>query len=59
MSHTVPDQHVELVLVVLDSEDHGHGLTNFDDSRHFRGPWSLSNLESSGRLQIVSLFSFH
>lgn len=32
MSHAVTDEHVEFLVVVLDGQDHGHGLTDFDES---------------------------
>ena len=44
VSHTVPHHHVELVLVVLHAEHHGHGLTYLDYSADFTGIWSLANL---------------
>ena len=40
----VADQHVELVLVVLDSQDHGHRLADLDDAAHFRGPRTFAHL---------------
>ena len=36
--------HVKLVLVILDPEDHGHGLTDLDDSGHLAGVGALANL---------------
>jgi hypothetical protein len=46
MGHAVPDEHVELVVIVLDGENHCHRLTDLDESRNFRGPRSLSNLNA-------------
>ena len=45
VSHAVTDQHVELLIVVLDGQDHGHGLTDLHKARNFRGPWTFSDLE--------------
>ena len=38
------DHHVELVLVVLDAQDHGHRLADLDDARHLAGVRSFANL---------------
>ena len=54
MSHTVPHQHVKLVLIILDAHDHGHGLTNLDYTRHLTGPGTLANLDLHPTLEIVS-----
>lgn len=37
---TVPDKHVEFVLLVLDGQNHGHSLADLDDSGHFASPRS-------------------
>ena len=44
VSHAVPHHHVELVLVVLHTQHHGHGLAYLDYSADFTGIWSLANL---------------
>jgi hypothetical protein len=44
MSHAVAHQHVELVLVVLDGQHHGHRLADLDDAADFRGPRTFADL---------------
>ena len=45
MSHTVSDHHVELVFIILDTEDHGHGLTDLHNTAHLTGIRALANLD--------------
>ena len=47
MSNTIADHHVELVLVVLNTEDHGHGLADLDNTAHLAGVRSLANLQNN------------
>ena len=47
MGDTVPHHHVELVLIVLHAQHHGHGLTNLDYTADFTGVGSLANLHGS------------
>lgn len=49
VSETVSNHHVELVVVVFNGEDHGHGLADFDKAGHFGGPGSFSNLREEGK----------
>ena len=54
MSHTVPDNHVKLVLLILDTQNHGHGLANLDNATHFTGPRTFSRLDLHPALEIVA-----
>jgi len=54
VSHAVSNHHVKLLLIILDSEHHGHGLSNLDEATHFGGPWSLSDLDLHPASHIVS-----
>ena len=54
MGHAVAHQHVELLLVVLDSQDHGHGLSDLDKAGHLTGPGSLSDLDLHPAADVVS-----
>ena len=45
VSHAVTDQHVKLLIIVLDGQDHGHGLTDLHKARNFRGPWTFADLK--------------
>ena len=54
MSHAVSDQHVELLLVVLDSQHHRHGLPDLDKAGHLTGPGSLSDLDLHPAANVVS-----
>lgn len=54
MSDTIPHQHVELVLVVFDSQYHRHGLTDLDDAGHLAGPRTLADLYLHPTLQVVA-----
>lgn len=42
---TVPHQHVELVLLVLDRQHHGHGLADLYDSCHLASPRACVRFE--------------
>ena len=53
MRHAVADQHVELLLVVLDGEHHGHGLADLDEAGHLAGPGSLADLDLHPAANIV------
>jgi hypothetical protein len=54
VSNTVPDQHIEFVLVVLDGQHHGHSLSDLYDARNFRSPWTLAYLNLHPALKVVS-----
>lgn len=54
VSNAVTDQHIELVLVVLDGQHHSHGLTDFHDTRNFRSPRTLTDLNLHPALEIVT-----
>ncbi len=54
MRDAVPDHHVELVLVVLDAEHHGHGLADLDDARHLRGVRALPDLDLHPAAEVVA-----
>ena len=54
VSHAVSDQHVELLLVILDSQHHGHGLSDLDKAGHLTGPGTLSNLDLHPAAHVVS-----
>ena len=54
MSHTVPDNHVKLILLILDTQNHGHGLANLDNATHFTGPGTFSRLDLHPALEIVT-----
>ena len=43
--HSFTHHHVELVLVILHPEHHGHGLANLDNAAHFTGIGALTNLQ--------------
>ena len=45
MSNTIADQHIKLVLLVLDTQHHGHGLTDLHDAAHLAGPGAFANLK--------------
>ncbi len=49
----VPDDHVELVLLVLDAEHHGHRLTDLDDPAHLARPGSFAGLDLHPALEVV------
>ena len=42
--HSVTHHHVKLILVILHTEHHGHGLSNLDDAAHLTGIGALTNL---------------
>lgn len=44
VSHAVAHKHVKLGVVVLNSQHHGHGLSDFHQPGYFGSPRSLSNL---------------
>jgi len=52
--HAVAHQHIELALVVLDGQHHGHRLSYLHNARHFRGPGSLADLDLHPALQVVA-----
>jgi hypothetical protein len=54
VGHAIPDQHVELVLVVLDGQYHRHCLPDLDDARHLGGPGSLPDLDLHPALEVVA-----
>lgn len=54
VSHAVSDQHVELLLVVLDSQDHRHGLSDLDQAGHLAGPGTLADLDLHPAAHVVS-----
>ena len=54
VSDAVPHQHVKLVLVILDSQDHRHRLPYLHYTGHFAGPWPFTNLNLHPALQIVA-----
>ena len=54
MGHAVAHQHVELLLVVLDGQHHGHCLADLDEAGHLAGPGSLSDLDLHPAADIVS-----
>ena len=54
MSHAVADQHVELLLVVLDGEDHGHSLADLDEAANLGGPGSLADLDLHPAAHVVA-----
>ena len=54
MSHAVSDQHVELLLIVLDGEHHGHGLADLDEAGHLASPGTLADLDLHPAANIVS-----
>lgn len=54
MGDAVADEHVELVLVVLDGEDHGHGLSDLDDPAHFARPRALAHLDLHPALEVIT-----
>ena len=43
--HSFTHHHVELVLVILHTEHHGHGLANLDNAAHLTGIGALTNLQ--------------
>lgn len=54
MSNAVPHQHIELVLIILDSQDHRHSLPNLHYTGHLARPWPLANLDLHPALQVVA-----
>ena len=54
MGHTVADQHVKLLFIILDSKHHGHGLTNLDQTGHLAGPWTLAHLDLHPAADIIT-----
>jgi hypothetical protein len=54
MSHTVADEHVEFAVVILDGQHHGHRLTDFDQTRDFGSPRSLSDLDLHPAADVVA-----
>mgnify|MGYP007086835779 CR=1 FL=1 len=54
MSHAVPDQHVKLLLIVLDGKHHGHGLADLDEAGHLASPGALADLDLHPAANIVS-----
>ena len=49
VGHAVADQHVEFILLVFDSQDHRHRLTDFHDAAHFRSPRTFAHLAAARR----------
>ena len=49
------DHHVELVLVVLDAQDHGHRLADLDDAGHLAGVRSFADLRRNFRKYVMGL----
>ena len=54
MSHAVADEHVELVVVILDGQNHGHRLANLDKAGNLGSPGSLSDLNLHPASDVVS-----
>lgn len=54
MGDAIPHQHIKLVLVVLDSQYHRHGLANLYDAGHLAGPRTLADLYLHPTLQVVA-----
>lgn len=54
MRHAVSNEHVKLLLVVLDSQDHGHGLADLDKSADLAGPRTLAHLDLHPATDVVS-----
>lgn len=54
MGHAVANEHVELVVVVLDGQDHGHSLADLDQARDFGSPGSLANLDLHPAADVVT-----
>jgi len=52
--HAVAHQHVKLVLLVLDGQNHGHCLPDLYDARHLGCPRSLAHLDLHPALQVVA-----
>lgn len=52
--HAVPHQHVELVLLVLDGQHHGHGLADLHDTGHLGRPRAFAHLDLHPTLQVVA-----
>lgn len=52
--HAVPNQHVKLILLVLDSQHHGHCLSDFHDAGHLGSPRSFAHLDLHPTLQVVT-----
>lgn len=50
----ISHQHVKLILVVLDSQHHRHGLADLHDAGHFAGPRTLADLYLHPTLQVVA-----
>lgn len=54
MGDTISHQHVKFILVILDSQNHCHGLANLHDAGHLAGPWTLADLYLHPTLQVVA-----
>jgi len=54
VSHAVTHQHVKLLLVVLDGENHGHGLSDLDKAADLGGPGTLADLDLHPAANIVA-----
>lgn len=54
MRHAVSHKHVELVLVVLDGQNHRHRLSDLHNSADFRCPWAFADLDLHPALKIVA-----
>lgn len=52
--HTIPHQHVELGVVVLDGQDHGHRLADLHQARHLGGPRTLAHLDLHPAANVVA-----
>ena len=50
----VPDDHVELVLLVLDPKHHGHRLTDLDNPTHLARPRTFAGLNLHPALKVVA-----
>ena len=54
VSHTIAHQHVEFAIIILDGKDHGHGLTDFDQSTHFASPRAFTHLNLHPASDIIT-----
>ena len=54
MGNAIPNKHVKLIFIILDSKDHCHCLANFHNPRNFGSPRSFSNLDLHPALQIIT-----
>ena len=45
MEHNYTNHHVKLVLVILHTKHHGHGLSDLDNAAHLTGIGAFSNLQ--------------